>query len=207
MKYITWILVVLLLSNSVLADDMQKPEDINPILAVFLYESRAKPLIQDDGLYGKLAYLVSPEYGSARDEFTRHDLLEKLQPVIKSHLEESKGKNLFLLQRNIEVDEYDFKKNIFPTKVSESFFIPYYLQDVCLKCDLYGLQFENQEVLHQINATLDQARSFSERLRKNNRLVKAKIYFIISGTTITKNSVGSDVKMLLAKIVNVQYLF
>ena len=79
----------------------------------FFYESRAEIPAQDQ----KLASYISVEYRQAKDEFTRHDLFQKIKPVLDKHLQTAKQTQVVKLRVNIRIGEYSLSYRIFRDNV------------------------------------------------------------------------------------------
>ena len=99
----------------------------------FLYESGAEILTSRE----KLASILSSDCRKARDEFSKHDLLEEIKPVINIPLEKSKNTRQIIIKLGGRLGDYDFSKKAFPTGVSEKTFIPYQ--------NGYAITFTNSE--------------------------------------------------------------
>lgn len=77
----------------------------------FLYESRAEISAPEH----KLAAFVSIEYRNARDEFTRHDLFQKIKPVLDKRLQTAKQTKSVKIHVKTRLGEYDFTQHAFST--------------------------------------------------------------------------------------------
>ena len=118
MKKILFVMLSFLSTQAVCA---QETDRLTDDLVPFVYESRtAIPTSRRE----TCGYL-SDEYLRAPDEFTKHDMLEKIKPVIKSKLEEAKNKKEYFLRVGAKLGQYDFDKKQFPSGVSSSTFIPF----------------------------------------------------------------------------------
>ncbi len=143
---------------------------LNDETVAWIYESRADIKTPDH----KLAGIISTDYANARDEFTRHDLMQQIKPVLDKRIGTAQAIDTVQIKVRTRLEEYDFEKAAFPTGFSKETFIPL--------GDRYGYSvvFDNGEFLAMLPVELDSARSLSDSLR-NNRT---------ANLTITGNIVG-----------------
>ncbi|WKN23094.1 DUF4852 domain-containing protein [Azotobacter vinelandii] len=131
---------------------------INDNNVFYYYESRADIRTPDT----KLAEMISVDYRTARDEFTRHDLFERIKPVLEEKLNQAKANNLVTFQITGNLGEYDFERKAFPTGFGKGSYIPF--------GNSYAATFENAEDLSFIDIPPEQARTFSSALQKGRRI-------------------------------------
>lgn len=128
-------MVLLSLSTGAIAGGTQ----INDNNVFYYYESRADIRTPDT----KLAEMISVDYRTARDEFTRHDLFEQIKPVLEEKLNQAKANNLVSFQITGNLGEYDFERKAFPTGFGKGSYIPF--------GNSYAATFENAEDLSFID--------------------------------------------------------
>ena len=89
---------------------MAGPEDlrINDETIVFLYESRAEIPAPEHYVAGRM----SVDYRRAEDEFTRHELMQKIKPVMEKRMREASNVTRVFLVVGSNVGDYDFDRNI-----------------------------------------------------------------------------------------------
>ena len=73
---------------------------------VFLYEARAELRARDEELAAK----GFSEYANARDEFSRHDILQRVKPIIARRLTEAAATKLVYLEVSTNIGAYDFER-------------------------------------------------------------------------------------------------
>ena len=94
--------VFMLLNTVVLGEEVR----INQQTIVFLYEARVENRLTDE----QLAEKISIDFRNATDEFTRHELMERIRPVIEKRITEAANtKDVYLLV-GVQLGEYDFEK-------------------------------------------------------------------------------------------------
>ena len=131
----------------------------------FLYESRADIRAPDH----KLAALISKDYRNADDEFTRHDLLEQIKPVIESRLAQAKQTVQIYLLIGDQLKNYNFDRSAFPTDMSENTYIRF--------GQGYQVRFDNADQIGFIPLPPGDARSFAGDLRRSRAVT-----FRVEGT-------------------------
>lgn len=89
--------------------------------APFVYEIKADIPTPKEAI----ARIISNDYRRAPDEFTAHELFEKIAPVIEKRIAEAKGTSEWALHIGANLAQYDFGQKGFPTGFSETTFIPY----------------------------------------------------------------------------------
>lgn len=124
----------------------------------YYYESRADIKATDQ----ELAKIISVDYRNARDEFTRHDLLQKITPVLKKRLAEAKTNDKIHLRVGSKLGDYDFDKKAFPIGFGKGTFIPFK--------NGYVVTFENSDGLEYIPVPLDKARELSQALQRGRQI-------------------------------------
>ena len=132
---------------------------------LFLYEARA----EIPAPHHKLAELISHEYRNARDEFTRHDLFQKIKPVIDRRLEEARSTSRVVVRVGAELADYQFEKGAFPSGFTESTYLRLRYP--------YQVRFANAPDFALLRVPVDDARELSGQLRESRRCT-----FAIEGT-------------------------
>jgi hypothetical protein len=125
--------------------------------APFFYESRAEIPAPNN----KLAEYISTDYRQARDEFTKHDLFQKIKPVLTKRLTEAKQTSSVILKVGGSLGDYDFDQKSFSTGFSDSTFIPF--------DNGYAVSFTNGKDIEFLPVPMDSARSLSGHLRKSRK--------------------------------------
>lgn len=133
--------------------------EVNETNVTFLYESRAEIRPPDH----TLAEIISTDYRSARDEFTRHDLLQEIKPVIEKRMAEGQQTKQVVLRIGGTLGDYDFDKNAFPTGFSDATYIPFGY--------LYAVNFTNASQIDFLPVEMSSARTLAGELRKSRRAV------------------------------------
>lgn len=136
---------------------------------VFLYEARAELRVRDEELAAK----GFSEYANARDEFSRHDILQRVKPIIEKRLSEAAATKLVYVDVSTNIGSYDFERRAFPTGFSEGTFIPFHRQT-------YAVEFANGADIEFVPVPMESARSLSRELQRTRRGA-AKIYGEIEG--------------------------
>ncbi len=142
-----------------LAADVQITEQS----VVFLYEARAEVRVP----VHKLAEVVSGDYRAAQDEFTRHELMRSIEPVIERRLEEARTADVVFLLTRSNLGEFDFEKGGFPTGVGDDTFWRMrsaHPQD-------YVVRFRNAGNLAFLPVSVDSARSLAGDLRTSRSAI------------------------------------
>lgn len=121
---------------------------------VFLYESRAEIRAPDY----RIAEAISLDYRDAKDEFTRHDLLERLKPVIRERIAEARETSSVYVVIGGRLGDYDFQQSAFPTGIggSRSTFVQY---------GEYAATFANQNSLAFLPVPIESARALAQGKR------------------------------------------
>ena len=138
---------------------------------VFLYEARAELRVRDEELAAK----GFSEYANARDEFSRHDILQRVKPIIEKRLGEAAATKRVYLDVSTNIGSYDFERRAFPTGVSEGTFIPFHRQT-------YAVTLANGADLEYVPVAMEAARTLARELQRTRRGV-AKIYGEIEGAS------------------------
>jgi hypothetical protein len=110
---------------------------------------------------GQQMTVLSVDYRNARDEFTRHDLFEKIKPALNKRLAESKQTEKIYLNVGGRLGDYDFTKKAFPLGVEEATYIPYK--------NGYAITFTNSKDVSYLPVPFEKARELSGSLRKDRR--------------------------------------
>jgi len=142
------------------------PEHVNVSKdnVVFLYEARADLRVGDEELAAK----GFSEYANARDEFSQHDILQRVKPIIEKRLSEAAATKLVYVDVATNIGSYDFEQRVFPTGFSEGTFITFHRQT-------YAVDFANGGDIEYLAVPMESARSLSRELQRTRRCA-AKIY-------------------------------
>ena len=160
---------------------------------VFLYEARADLRAGD----AELAAKGFSEYANARDEFSRHDILQRVKPIIEKRLAEAAATKLVYVDVATNIGSYDFERKAFPTGFSKGTFIPFHRQT-------YAVTFANGADLEYVPVPMESARSLSRELQRTRRGA-AKIYGEIEGAS-EKTLNFSVKKTLTVRITKIELL-
>ncbi len=158
-------LLVIVISTSSFAENTKISDENVP----FLYEARADIKAPKH----KLAKLISSDYRNAKDEFTRHDLFQQIDPVLDKRLTEANKIKQVLLCIGGRLDNYDFDKKSFPTGFGPTTFIPFK--------NGYAVTFTNPENIQYISVPIESAKKLSNELRRSRKTV-FNVYGEITGT-------------------------
>lgn len=176
-------LTSLLFSTLALAEPVRLTDEN----AYLYYESRADIASPSH----KLAEYLSQDYKNARDEFTKHDLLQKIEPVLAKKLIEAKDTKTVLLRVRGKLGDYDFNKKAFPTGFGETTFIPF--------SNDYAASFVNGNDIQFMEVNMEAARELSDELRKTRTATFDIVGSIVGAGEEAVNSWSSK-KMLKVKI-------
>ena len=127
----------------------------------FLYESRAAVPAPDH----RLAEIVSVDYRRARDEFTRHDLFARIEPVIRERLREGLATGRVHVVVRIELEEYDFDLGAFPTGFGGTGYLDFRAGH--RGGPAYRVRFANGGELARVPVPVDAARGLAGQLRRS----------------------------------------
>ncbi len=164
-----------------------EPVKVTDANAYIYYESRAEIPAPSDTLAG----YMSKDYRNARDEFTKHDLLKKIGPVLSKKMSEAKSTETVLLRVRGKLGNYNFDKSAFPTGFGEGTFIPF--------DHGYAASFVNGNDVEFIEVPVGSARKLSEKLR-SSRTAVFDIVGSIVGAEEQKVNGWSTKKMIKVKI-------
>lgn len=162
-----------------------EPQRLSDENVAFIYEARSSVPTPEH----KLAAYISRDYARARDEFTKHELMGQLRPVIQERIAEGAATREVMLRVRGRLGDYDFDRKTFPTGFTDGSFIPF--------SDGYAVSFKNGDAMSDVSVNLDRAKSLSDSLRRNRRIV----------TTIFADVVNAEEKQLnrsRKKIINVR---
>ena len=178
--------------REVLADGVQ----INQDSVVFLYEARAEVRVPEH----KLAEIISGDYRAAQDEFTRHELMESIKPVIERRLKEAKDSGMVFMRTRSQLGDYDFDKAGFPTGVGEGS----YWRVRRGRMPEYVVMFENGEELGFLPVPVEAARSLAGDLRVGRGVVLAVYGEIVSVREESVQYIPSKVLEVRANMLEVR---
>ncbi len=176
--------LMFVISFGAVAGDEPQITDEN---APFLYESRAAVKAPEH----KIASLISTDYRNAKDEFTRHDLMKQLRPVITERLAEAKKTKDVLMRVGTKLGDYDFNKRVFPTGIDGDTFLTFE--------NGYAVKFTNADAVSLLPVDTETARSLAGHLRDTRR----------AGLTIHGVIVGAKEEQLnysLRKVLKVKII-
>jgi hypothetical protein len=152
---------LLLISSSAFAQPIQVTGDN----IAFLYEARADLPVPDD----VLAESAFTDYANARDEFARHDILQRIRPLIAERIADARETTHVYLNVGTDLGDYHFEGESFPTGFSDATFIPF--RDAAG----YAVTFANAADVEQLPVNVEVARSLATELRRTRR-ASATIY-------------------------------
>jgi hypothetical protein len=165
MKLITPLGLVALALLPVGAD--AEPVRISDQNAPFVYEVKAEIPTPKESL----AKMISADYRRAPDEFTAHELFEKIAPVVDKRIAESKATKEWSVVIGAQLAQYDFGKKGFPTGFTETTFIPY--------DNGYALMFSNAASFGLLPVEMANAKRLSGQLQRNR-----SCSVIVEGTVV-----------------------
>ena len=107
--------IALMLGYSVLTLAESNDNELEPFLLtdesiVFVYDSLTQEKTSDT----VFAYAISQDFRHAREEFTRYDIVQALQPEIKERLRRADEAKTFGVIVRGRLNEYDFERQLFP---------------------------------------------------------------------------------------------
>ena len=152
---------LLLISSSAFAQPVQVTGDN----VAFLYEARAELPVPDE----VLAESAFTDYANARDEFARHDIFQRIKPLIAKRIAEARETTLVYLNVATDLEDYHFEGESFPTGFSDATFIPF------RGTARYAVAFTNGADIEHLPVTVEVARSLATELRRTRR-ASATIY-------------------------------
>lgn len=144
-----------------------EPVRISDQNAPFVYEVKAEIPTPKESL----AKMISADYRRAPDEFTAHELFEKIAPVIDKRITEAKATKEWNVVIGGQLAQYDFNKKGFPTGFSETTFIPY--------DNGYALMFSNAAGFGLLPVEMANAKRLSGMLQRNR-----SCSIIVEGTVV-----------------------
>ena len=151
----------------------------------FIYEAHAVLPTPEH----KLAAIISTDYARAKDEFTKHDLLQEIRPLLKKRIEDARAIESVVLRVGTNIGNYDFDSGSFPTGMGESSYIPFR--------NGYAVAFSNGTEMTSLPVAIDKARSLSSALRGSRKAV-IEIHGTVLGSEETSLSYSRS------KVVNVR---
>lgn len=124
---------------------------------MFIYESKADiPTPKKE-----IAKKISIDYRNAPDEFTAHELFQKIEPLIERKIAEAKKLDEIFVVIGDNLEEYDFNRKGFSTGLKSGTFIPY--------DNGYALQFANIDKLSFVEIPLEKAKVLAASLQKSRK--------------------------------------
>lgn len=127
---------ILACSSLALAKD-HKIEELTDEKAIWVYEAYTELPTSAK----KLAVFISADYANSSDEFEKHELLEKIKPLINKRVEKAKLSKSYKASFGISLSEYDFERNGFVTGVREGTFLPLGGRYACMFSDTKNVEF------------------------------------------------------------------
>ncbi len=107
----------------------------------------------------RIAESMSADYRQQRDEFSRHEFLEKLNPVIDRRIKEAAETKDFTVTVGTQLEDYDFTRKAFPTGTAPDSFIPF-------RGD-YVVRFTNPQEVSHISVPLEEAKKAATALKSS----------------------------------------
>lgn len=186
MRKTIFILMFAISFGAIAAEEVQVTDENIP----FLYESRAAVKAPEH----KIAALISTDYRNSKDEFTRHDLMKQLRPVITERLGEAKKTKDVLMRVGTKLGDYDFNKHVFPTGIDGDTFLN--LENG------YAVKFTNADAVSLLPVDTETARSLAGHLRDTRR-AGLTIHGVIVGAKEEKLNYSLR-KVLKIKIIKIE---
>ena len=156
----------------------QTPTRITHENISFVYESRVSTPEPDEWFMR----LISADYRSASDEFTRRRLADQLQPVIDRRLREARAVSRISVEVTYALGEYDFERSAFPTSAISEYVTNYdranWSSSVSRKG--YSLEFTNAEDF----AFVPVAEDFAQELITGEMRDSRRVELIVTGTIV-----------------------
>lgn len=184
---VSWRVMLMTFGLSVLAAPVWAQVRVTDGNILFLYESRADVRAPDH----ELAAIISKDYKDAADEFTRHDLLQKIKPVIERRLSEAEQTERVHLVIGSRLGNYDFERSAFPSDMSDNTYIAFDRS--------YRVQFDNADRFAFIPVPQEEARSLAGALRIS-RAVTFRVEGTISRVAEDWDSAGSNQKVVYMQV-------
>ncbi|MFV0416952.1 MAG: DUF4852 domain-containing protein [Chthoniobacterales bacterium] len=104
----------------------------------------------------RIAEVISTDYRNLRDEFSKHEFLEKLKPTIEKRIQEAKETESFYVIVSDYLGEYDFSRKAFPTGTGPQTFIP---------LNKYAVRFSNYDAIGFVSVPLEEAKKAATALK------------------------------------------
>jgi len=103
--------------------------------------------------------MVSADYRQMRDEFSRHELLEKLKPTIERRITEASKEAQFSVRVGTYLEDYGFERKAFPTGTTADSFIPF--------DGNYVVRFSNAQAVSHIAVSIAEAKKAATALKSS----------------------------------------
>ena len=142
----------------------------------------------------ELAKSAFTDYANAKDEFSRHDIFQRVKTIIEKRLAEARDTKLVYLTVSTNLGDYDFERKSFPTGFSEGTFIPFR--------NKYAVTFVNGVDVEYMPVAMEAARSHARELQKTRR-GSAKIYGEIQGASEKRLNYATS-KALSVRITRIE---
>lgn len=172
---------------------------VEPQLAYLYYALTGGPT---HNAYLLLASMLSPQYATAQDEFTRHDLLSRLKPQITQKVKEYDARRYFTFDADVTIRQYDFRSHSFPISgISGVFqFGAYGYPGVNQKTRSFSLKITNGKVFKRYAVSDEtQARKLDSLIVKDwNK--SAKLYLFAQGMDANLSDT-MDVQVVKARFI------
>lgn len=124
--------------------------------APIIYETKADISTPPERIAGQ----ISQDYRNLRDEFSKHEFLERLKPTIERRVAEAAKAGEFSAVVGTLLGEYDFSRKAFPTGSGPQSFIPF---------GDYAVRFTNPEAAGFVPVPMEEAKKFATALKSSRR--------------------------------------
>ena len=138
----------------------------------FVYESRSRIKSPIE----PLAHVISVDYRNG-DQFTRHEMLPQLKPVIEEEIKHAQGIKLVTIKVAVPMKLYDFDGGGFPTGINGGALVP---------IGQYGVTFENVSRAAILKVDKDRAKMISRIVP-----VSRTILLLLHGTVESASEVNN----------------
>jgi len=140
-----------------------------------------------------LVKIISRDYRNAADEFTARELFEKIKPIVAKRLDAAKSVQTWIVLIGDSLAPYDFSKASFPTKISDTMFVPF--------DNGYAVMFTNAPEFQLLPVPVESAKAMAHKLQ-NNRTIELRVEGKPVGSK-EKELNYSDRKVVLLEITGI----
>lgn len=196
--------IALLLGFSALTLAESNDNELEPFFLTdesiaFVYESRTHEKTSDT----VLAHAISQDFRLAREEFTRYDIVQALQPEIKERLRHADEAKTFGVIVRGRLNEYDFERKLFPVDLGgmrddEPRYV-WFNQD-------YGAKLSNVLGKIELPVPFDSARKLAGELQKS-REVECVVVGRITGAKQGETSRTPPLKIVSVEAEHIKVRF